>query len=472
MWVCFSCPADRVGFNTLWCTKQAEEEWQERLFGPYARIDVEGIAPSRQQFLDSFSKYEVVYFVGHNEETDLILTDVVEGSRILRSTRVKAAEVANRLLSEECRTKVLIINACRSSQVATEIYHRMAASEGHPLTPTIIAMQLDVPICYAFDFQRHVMPRLIFRADETISGAVARWRNQEDVAVTETPRDHPAWGIPTVFAPCGVDPSPEVLRKADALVGTQALIGSSRGEGCGPGPTVGPIGLNREQRSIVLDSIDAQFEGVVTLRGSFGSDDHGLPYREEVSIDPFLIDIYPVTNHLYDWFRENVDPEAPPRESSENDRSDHPARVTYEAAERYCERMGGRLPTRSEWERAARGTVYTILPWTEDTKAGLLANPMDKDHTLKCNVLYGMPKPLVSVFETSGGRTRWGSSFVADMIGNAAEWTGDLAKMEEAWVMGFGHTRPLVANIPSFARSVQMDAWFGFRCVTDFGNRL
>ena len=135
-------------------------------------------------------------------------------------------------------------------------------------------------------------------------------------------------------------------------------------------------------------------------------------------------------------------------------------------------RMGGRLPTRSEWERAARGTVYTILPWTEDTKAGLLANPMDKDHTLKCNVLYGMPKPLVSVFETSGGRTRWGSSFVADMIGNAAEWTGDLAKMEEAWVMGFGHTRPLVANIPSFARSVQMDAWFGFRCVTDFGNRL
>ncbi|MEM9191381.1 MAG: SUMF1/EgtB/PvdO family nonheme iron enzyme [Myxococcota bacterium] len=98
---------------------------------------------------------------------------------------------------------------------------------------------------------------------------------------------------------------------------------------------------------------------------------------------------------------------------------DHPVvGVTWGEAQRFCEFVGGRLPTEAEWERAARGSDSRTFPW------GRYYNPRLANHgdgafrpDLADGFRYAAP-----VGSYPDAVSPYG---LLDMAGNAFEWTSD-----------------------------------------------
>jgi formylglycine-generating enzyme required for sulfatase activity len=93
------------------------------------------------------------------------------------------------------------------------------------------------------------------------------------------------------------------------------------------------------------------------------------------------------------------------------DYDNHPAiYVTWDQAKTYCERVGRRLPTEAEWEKAARGTDGRLYPWGD--------TPPNGNQALFNNAIVGT-RPVGSYPD---GISPYG---VLDMIGNVREWVAD-----------------------------------------------
>jgi len=467
--VILSCPADRPGFNTLWCKQVVETQWKE-VCGPYAHFEVEGLAPTQDTFLQALRDYDVVYFLGHGEpgdnqrEPSLVLCQEVSESPTLAGSLLAAPEIAARIAEPNCRTKLLVLSACHSAQVAARILAMRSAATGRQL-PTILCMQFPCPVGTALHFHKVVFPGLLFGYEPSIAGAVAKWRCRQDIARVPCTRDHAVWGVPTVFAPVGRNAPERELLEADRLVRTTALVAAPDGSA-----TVGPIGLSPQQRDAVLKRAARLPANHLPLRqalgAAFASANPLIPYRPGVRVEPFEIDVYPVTNHLYDYYREHIRPNAPDRLRYQGEKPEHPARVSYEAARLYCQALEGRLPTRVEWERAARGASDSIFPWGDQLNAGWEA----PGGGLRCNVEEALLFSPSSVFDACREVT-WNGTPVCDMIGNVPEWTCEQNTMGWVAVMGAGYERPLVCNVPSFSQFVNpANAFFGFRCVWPQGD--
>jgi predicted nucleic acid-binding Zn ribbon protein len=131
----------------------------------------------------------------------------------------------------------------------------------------------------------------------------------------------------------------------------------------------------------------------------------------------FLIDLHPVTSGEYFEFCEKTRHPKPahwgdgkPLRGMEN----HPVtNVDVNGARAFASWIGKRLPTESEWEKAAGGTDGRMFPWGEDFDYHKCACRNSSDRRLT--------EPVDAHPEGAGP---YGC---LDMVGNAAEWTESLS---------------------------------------------
>jgi serine/threonine protein kinase len=154
----------------------------------------------------------------------------------------------------------------------------------------------------------------------------------------------------------------------------------------------------------------------------------------QVYLDTFYMDVYEVTNAAYESC---VDAGGcvPPSGSSSYSRSSYYGDsqfaqypviyVNWNKASAYCEWRGARLPTESEWEKAARGADGRIYPWGDEFSCR--KGNFDDETRLDDNVVLGGPDCDGYVDTAPVGSYESGKSSCGmyDMAGNVWEWVAD-----------------------------------------------
>jgi len=143
-----------------------------------------------------------------------------------------------------------------------------------------------------------------------------------------------------------------------------------------------------------------------------GADDpvlFGLPGPRPYEIGAFAIDAHEVTNAAYGAFVAATG--HPPPEFADDGALNAPDQpvtgVTWDDAAAYCAWAGGRLPTETEWEKAARGTAGQLYAWGDE---------YDPD---AAHLSGDLPLPVASY---PRDKSPYGAF---DMGGNVSEWVAD-----------------------------------------------
>lgn len=143
--------------------------------------------------------------------------------------------------------------------------------------------------------------------------------------------------------------------------------------------------------------------------------------KKKINVDSFMIDATEVTNKRYKGVikSDHIYPQ-----NLEN----HPVvNVTWQEANEFCRKEGGRLPTEAEWERAARGGEGLVYPWGNKfiRENAVFLGSRGADSKLKVGsyfleesgaTLLGGTKPVGSI---KNGKSPFD---VYDMAGNVWEW--------------------------------------------------
>lgn len=139
--------------------------------------------------------------------------------------------------------------------------------------------------------------------------------------------------------------------------------------------------------------------------------------EHKVTVAPFYMDVYEVTNAEYQHFAHATGRPTPPHWKNgayPEGAGDHPVvQVSWDDANAYAQWAGKRLPTEAEWELAARGTDGRTWPWGARVKK------------ISVNTKQSRRKGTAEVGGYPEDRSPYG---IYDMGGNVSEWTADWYK--------------------------------------------
>ncbi len=192
--------------------------------------------------------------------------------------------------------------------------------------------------------------------------------------------------------------------------------------------------------------------------------------RHRVKVASFYLDKTPVTNAQYKKFCDATKiPPPPDWEGGEipAGKSDFPvARVNWYEAAAYANWAGKRLPTESEWERAARGSGDRQFPWGNDWDESRLVWNTDGPRAVGSKPAGATPQ---GVLDMAGNGFEWTSSWFEAYPGAPVKvpefgqtfkvmrgggWSGNGERLARVWYRS--------ANRP-----VSRVVWTGFRCAKD-----
>jgi formylglycine-generating enzyme required for sulfatase activity len=158
---------------------------------------------------------------------------------------------------------------------------------------------------------------------------------------------------------------------------------------------------------------------VLVPAGDFTMGDDENSPRRKVYVDAFYMDRFETTTSRYAKFLESTGSDKRPDywdELAGTSSEEMPViGVSWNEANAYCKWAGKRLPTETEWEKAARGTDGRPFPWGEASPSQLHANYQNSSPDAYSG-------GLTPVGEHTAGKSPFG---VEDMAGNASEWVAD-----------------------------------------------
>ena len=157
--------------------------------------------------------------------------------------------------------------------------------------------------------------------------------------------------------------------------------------------------------------------GLPISRGGIGE------YPEhDVYLKDFYIDQYEVTVERYHQYMIQTNRSAPDfwdQVEWMRDAQKPVVGIVWQDAHDYCQRVGRRLPTEAEWEKAAKGTDNRIYPWGNSKPNDEIAN-FKKGAPISGTNLY--EEKLTNVGNYEQGKSPYGAY---DMAGNVWEWVQD-----------------------------------------------
>jgi formylglycine-generating enzyme required for sulfatase activity len=149
--------------------------------------------------------------------------------------------------------------------------------------------------------------------------------------------------------------------------------------------------------------------------------------------------------------------------------------VTWFGARAYCQYSNARLPTETEWEKAARGTDGRPFPWGDEIKRENANYYSSHDVFEKIVGGLGDTTPVgfyngntYDDFETIDSPSPYG---LYDMAGNVWQWTGDVYEDAHYRYMRGGSKADYAFNLRVWTRNNAGPDYHspnvGFRCVRD-----
>ena len=184
-------------------------------------------------------------------------------------------------------------------------------------------------------------------------------------------------------------------------------------------------------------------EGPFTM-GQGKQPPHGPERR--LFLKSFLIDQSEITN---EEFKEQF-----PSHHFRKGADQHPiTKVTWYQAKEYCEKVGGRLPTDPEWEKAARGDRGSVYPWGD-------RKPKKHPHPFYSGVVKK---------NVGSSKTDISSYGIHDMAGSVWEWTDDAQGSLKIIRGGLWNHHPDFEYSKAFEKATippgERLSFLGFRCV-------